>query len=179
MGQNATNGTKCDKSKFAPKLQHEHKELIILRLAEFVQTPEIVKELAQTYQIEITERGVLWYSANRKEDIRKKREWLNTHLEDHIPLANKTLRVKMLAKDLRSLEGADDLDSLKVKRELLEQIRKEKEGLKVDVTKKETWTPDQFKHLHSTEDLDRAIKEAEKKDGEVMTVAQVLEEGKE
>ena len=68
---------------------------------------------------------------------------------------------------------------LKIKREYMEQARKEKEGLRVDVTKRETWTPDQFKHLKDTRDLDRAIKEAEKKDEDVVTVAEVLGEGEE
>ena len=168
-----------DTSKFAPKLKQEHKEFIIYRLAEFMSAPDIVKNLQDTFNITLTERSVHWYKAEHKDEIRAKRDWLNTHLEEHIPLANKGLRVKMLEKDVKSLKGAQDLDSLKVKRELLEQIRKEKEGLKVDVTKRDTWTPDQFKHLQSKEDLDKAIKEAEKKDEDVLTVAQVLEESKE
>ena len=174
MREKATN--ERDTSKFAPKLEHEHKEFIIYRLAEFISAPDIVKDLQDTFNITLTERSVHYYKAEYKEDIRKKREWLNTHLEQHIPLANKALRVKMLEKDLKFLDGAQDLDSLKVKRELLEQIRKEKEGLRVDVTKKETWTPEQFKHLKDTKDLDQAIKEAEKKDEEALTVAEVLGE---
>lgn len=177
MDEKETNNKKV--SKFGPKLEHEHKELIITRLAEFVSWDKILEELHEGYNIEITEHTINYYS-RKKEEIRAKREYLNTHLEDHIPLANKTLRVQMLERDLKRLEGATDLDTLKVKREYLEQIRKEKEGLRVDVTKRETWTPDQFKHLKDTKDLDRAIKEAEKKDGAAKdeAVTQVLLEDK-
>ena len=108
MGEKGTNDG--DVRKFGPKLEHEHKELIILRLAEFVSWDKIVEELRKDYDVEITEHTIDYY-ARKKEEIRKKREWLNTHLEDHIPLANKGLRIKMLVRDLKILENKDDTDS--------------------------------------------------------------------
>jgi len=112
------------------KLKHEHQELVILRLAEFVPYPEILQELKETSGIQVDASLLSYYKSAKKKEIARKREDLNKYL-DNIPIANKSIRLKRLNRRFDQLQGGSPRDVTKLELELIEQARKEREGIKV------------------------------------------------
>ena len=112
------------------KLNHEQQEFVIERLADFIPYPEILKEIWDNWGIKLAEQAIGYYKSTKKREISKKREDLNKYL-DNIPIANKSIRLKRLNRRFDQLQGGSPRDVTKLELELIEQARKEREGIKV------------------------------------------------
>lgn len=116
------------------KLDKELQELVILRLAEFVDGTEINKELQRCAGITLNSSTFTYYRREKEKQIQEKRKSLNLYL-DNVPCANKSYRLKRIQTRLTALGKYSELDAKdqRLELELLEQARKEREGFKASI----------------------------------------------
>lgn len=86
----------------APKLNKEHKHIVIQLLAAFEPVKEIVSHLKVHHGQMVSERLIYWYHENRVEEIEEERKRLNRQLLT-IPVANKFKRLQIRNKLVTSL----------------------------------------------------------------------------
>jgi len=147
------------------KLDQEHKDLVILRLAEFHTSPDIQKEIRESFGIKVTDQAIDYYREEKKALIQKKRQELNLYL-DNIPCANKSIRLKQIQKRLNHLAKFDSLDkdSQKLELDLMEQARKEREGLKASIGVHRDQDQDALDKIQTESEVDQLIELQEKKE---------------
>ena len=85
------------------KLSGEHKEFIINKLALHCGQAEIVEAIKEAYNIDISPQGVDHYKKNYERDWRARREYINKHIAEIEPFADKSLRVQQRGELIRDL----------------------------------------------------------------------------
>lgn len=86
------------------KLAGIHKEFIINKLALHCGTTEIAESLKTEFDIDITPQGIDYYKQNYEDEWRKRREYLNKHIAEVEPFADKVKRVQERGDLIRDIE---------------------------------------------------------------------------
>ena len=128
-------------SKPVAKLTVEAQKTTLQLVAEFFTLAQVAQELKKQYNITISTAGLSHFTQKKKAEIDHIRQnWL-ARLADE-PLANKRKRVTMLTNLYNDMEvlfsGADDdrtrIQASKRMSEILEQVRNELEGTRIQVS---------------------------------------------
>lgn len=96
------------------KLDGEHKEFVINKLALHCGQTEIAEAVKVEFDIDITKQCVDYYKREYEKEWRKRREYLNKHIAEIEPFADKALRVKERGNLIRDIIENDDLWQLDV-----------------------------------------------------------------
>lgn len=147
------------------KLNDEHKAFLCQRLAVYDSPKEAAEALSTEYGIQITPQSAQHYDPTRYagRNLAKKwatvftetRERFKKKLEDEIPLANQSVRVKKLAKAATAFEARGAYVQMA---DMIEKIAKELGGVNTnrrEVTGKDG-KPIEVDHVHKTDEALRA-----------------------
>lgn len=86
------------------KLKGEHKEFVINKLALHCGVTEIAESLKIEFSVSVTPQNIEYYKREYEEEWRKRREYLNQHIAEIEPYADKVNRVKMRGDLIRDLD---------------------------------------------------------------------------
>lgn len=114
------------------KLQDSHRTYIVKRLACYDGPAEVAADLKQLYGIELSPQGVEAYDPNKYAGRNMAEKWVDLfettrkafleHIEDHVPEANKAVRVRQLALAARAFRHRGNYVAMA---DMLEKIAKE------------------------------------------------------
>ena len=93
--------TELKQDKF--KLSGEHKEFVINKLALHCGVTEIAESLKIDFDIDITPQGISHYKREWEKEWRERRDFLNKHIAEIEPFADKVNRMKMRGDLVRDL----------------------------------------------------------------------------
>lgn len=85
------------------KLDGEHKEYVINKLALHCGVTEIAESLKEEFGIDITPPGIAYYKREWEKEWRKQREYFNKHIAEIEPFADKSLRVQKRGDLIRNI----------------------------------------------------------------------------
>lgn len=119
-------------AKSARKLQNEHRAFIVQRVACYDSPREVADAVKEEYGIEITPQAVEVYDPTKRAGRGVAKTWRELfettraaflkNVTDHVPEANKAVRIRMLANSARALKArGNHLGAA----EMLERIAKE------------------------------------------------------
>lgn len=101
------------------KLNGEHKEFVINKLALHCGVTEIAEALKSEFGVDVTPQNIAFYKKNYETEWRKQREYFNLNIAEIEPFADKANRVLQRGELIRDLMKHLWLEDVKIKNNVI------------------------------------------------------------